>query len=245
MVESDRTRAGSENRILKKLVIIPAYNEEKSILNLFRELREQAPDFDIIAVNDGSEDGTLRLCRENGIPVLDLAVNLGIGGAMQTGYRYAALNGYEIAVQVDGDGQHDPTFLREMLKKLLSENADMVIGSRFLEGKGYQSTALRRWGIRYLSGLIRLVTGIRITDPTSGFRMVNRRLIERFASDYPQDYPEPESVAGLLRQGGKAVEIPVRMRERGSGSSSIGPGASIYYPLKMTAAILLERMRRQ
>ena len=227
----------------KRLAVLPAYNEEKNLPALYRELREKAPEYDVLAVNDGSTDGTLTCCRENGIPALDLAVNLGIGGAVQAGYRYAAEHGYGIAVQVDGDGQHDPAFLESMYEKLLSEDADMVIGSRFLEREGYQSTALRRQGIRYLSRLIRLLTGKTVTDPTSGFRMVRRPVIEVFAEDYPQDYPEPESLVRLLRQGKKVVEVPVRMRERSGGASSIGKSASMGYLIKVTAAILLERMR--
>jgi hypothetical protein len=227
----------------KRLAVLPAYNEEKNLPALYRELREKAPEYDVLAVNDGSTDGTLACCRENGIPALDLAVNLGIGGAVQAGYRYAAEHGYGIAVQVDGDGQHDPAFLESMYEKLLSEDADMVIGSRFLEREGYQSTALRRQGIRYLSRLIRLLTGKTVTDPTSGFRMVRRPVIEAFAEDYPQDYPEPESLVRLLRQGKKVVEVPVRMRERSGGASSIGKSASMGYLIKVTAAILLERMR--
>ena len=229
----------------KKLIIIPAYNEAGNLMALYREVRETASDFDVIVINDGSLDGTLQLCRENGIPVLDLAVNLGIGGAMQTGYRYAFLHGYDVAVQVDGDGQHDPKYLHTMLEVLRSENADLVIGSRFMEGEGYQSTVLRRWGIRYLSGIIRLLTAAFISDPTSGFRMVNRKLIEAFAADYPQDYPEPESIVRLLREGRRVIEIPVMMRNRSCGSSSIGISASVYYLVKVTAAILLERMQRK
>jgi len=227
----------------RKLIILPAYNEEQSIAGLCREIRETAPDYDMIVVNDGSRDGTLSLCRENGVPVLDLAVNLGIGGAVQAGYRYAAKGGYNAAAQVDGDGQHDPACLRKMYETLLSEKADMVIGSRYLEGEGYQSTALRRWGIRYLSFLIRLATGKKITDPTSGFRMVSGETAKQFAADYPQDYPEPESLVRLLKQGKKVVEVPVRMRGRSGGATSIGAGASVYYLIKVTAAILTESLR--
>ena len=233
-----------EQRVLLSL-ILPAYNEEKHVADQYREVRKAAPAYDVVVVNDGSEDRTLSLCRENGMTVLDLAVNLGIGGAMQAGYRYAAENGYGIAVQVDGDGQHDPAFVRDMAEKLMAENADMVIGSRFLARDGYQSTAMRRMGIRYLSLLIRLLTGQRITDPTSGFRMIRGEVIEAFAEDYPQDYPEPESVVRLLQQGRKVTEIPVRMRERAGGKSSIGFRGSVYYLFKVTAAILLERMRRR
>ena len=228
---------------LKKLVIIPAFNEEPNIIKQYREVREKAPDYDVIVVNDGSLDGTLRVCLEEGITVLDHALNLGIGGAMQTGYRYAALHGYDIAAQVDGDGQHDPVYLNDMCEALLDENADMIIGSRFIKGEGDQSTALRRGGIRYFSFLIRKLTGCVITDPTSGFRMAGRKLIGEFAADYPQDYPEPESVVRAIALGRKVVEVPVKMRERSGGRTSIGAAESVYYMIKVTAAIILERIR--
>ncbi len=224
---------------MKGIVIIPAYNEAENIALVLAALRQTAPEFDCIVVNDGSSDATAAVCREQNCRVLSLAVNLGIGGAVQTGYRYAAQNGYDVAVQIDGDGQHDPAYLAAMLDALTERGADMVIGSRFLVGEGYQSTPLRRWGIRYFSLLIRLLTGTTVTDPTSGFRMVRKELIEAFAADYPPDYPEPESVAKLLRRGGKVVELPVQMRARGGGSSSIGALASLYYLIKVTFAILL------
>ncbi len=224
---------------MKGIVIIPAYNEAENIALVLAALRQTAPEFDCIVVNDGSSDATAAVCREQNCRVLSLTVNLGIGGAVQTGYRYAAQNGYDVAVQIDGDGQHDPAYLAAMLDALTEQGADMVIGSRFLVGEGYQSTPLRRWGIRYFSLLIRLLTGTTVTDPTSGFRMVRKELIEAFAADYPPDYPEPESVAKLLRRGGKVVELPVQMRARGGGSSSIGALASLYYLIKVTFAILL------
>ena len=229
---------------VRKLAIIPAYNEQDTVVELCREVRGKAPDYDIIVINDHSSDETLARCKAAGIHVLDHSVNLGIGGAMQSGYRYAAANGYDIAVQVDGDGQHDPEFLEAMLTKLTETDADMVIGSRFLECKGYQSTVVRRWGIRYFSGLIRLLTRRRVTDPTSGYRMVRGDLISSLAQDYPQDYPEPESVVRMLRQGRKVVEVPVKMRERQGGTSSISARNSVYYIIKVTMAIMLERMRK-
>ena len=230
---------------MKRLVIIPAFNEAGNVERVLAALRRDAPDFDCVVVDDGSSDETAAICRAAGCRVLTLAVNLGIGGAMQTGYRYAALHGYDVAVQVDGDGQHDPACLAAMLEALTAQEADMVIGSRFLAGEGYQSTRLRRWGIRYFSFLIRLLTGKTVTDPTSGCRMVRRELIEAFAADYPPDFPEPESVVRLLRQGRKLVELPVRMRARRGGSSSIGPLASLYYPVKVSFAILLEELRKK
>lgn len=229
---------------MKKLVIIPAYNEEHSIGRVIQEVRRKTKDFDVVVVNDCSKDRTAEICREYGATVLDLAVNLGIGGAMQTGYRYADENGYGCAVQVDGDGQHDPAYLDSMFELLCSEKADMVIGSRFIERQGYQSSVLRRNGIRYFSWLIRVLTKQTVTDPTSGMRMVNREQIERFAEEYPSDYPEPESLVHLLKREKKVIEAPVIMRERAEGRSSIRLKGSVYYMIKVTIAIILERMRK-
>ncbi len=228
----------------KKLVIIPAYNEERSVVGQCLEVMSASDDYDVVVINDGSEDDTARLCAEKGIKVLNLAVNLGIGGAMQTGYRYAYHNGYDIAVQVDGDGQHDPGYLDEMYEKLVSEDADMVIGSRFIENEGHRSTTLRRIGIRYFTFLIKRLTGQTVTDPTSGFRMAGRKVIREFAMDYPQDYPEPESLMRLIGTGRKVIEMPVRMRGRTGGISSISFTASVYYMIKVTIAVILERMRK-
>ncbi len=227
----------------KRIVIIPAFNEEQSVVGQCNEIRKKTGEFDIIVINDCSQDATRRCCINNNIKVLDHAVNLGIGGTVQTGYRYAYANGYEIAVQIDGDGQHDASYLDDMYDALIKENADMVIGSRFLSNEGFQSTALRRVGIRFFSFLIKILTGKIITDPTSGYRMIGTRLIKRFAEDYPQDYPEPESVVRAIRQGMKIVEIPVAMRDRSFGRSSIGVVDSVYYMIKVTIAIILERMR--
>lgn len=228
---------------LKKLVIIPAYNEENTIVAQVEDVRAKAPDYDIVVINDGSEDSTLDLCRKNHIFCMDLPVNLGIGGAVQTGYRYAAEHGYEIAVQIDGDGQHDPAELPLLYETLVREGADMVIGSRFIEKRGDQSTPFRRIGIRFFSALIRLLTGTAVTDPTSGFRMVNSTLIAEFASDYPQDYPEPESLVRVLKKGFRVAQAPVEMRARQGGRSSIRLCSSCYYMIKVTIAVILERMR--
>ena len=227
---------------MKSLVIIPAYNEEKSIVKTVQDIEKNAPDFDYVIINDCSKDNTFRVCREHGYPVLDLPLNLGIGGAVQTGYLYAQRGGYEIAVQFDGDGQHEAAYLEAMREKLLTEQLDMVVGSRFIQKEGFQSSGIRRMGIRYFTGLIHLLTGSRITDPTSGMRMGNKRVIDTFAESYPKDYPEPESVVMLLRKKDRVAEYPVKMREREEGVSSISPKKSIYYMLKVTAAILMERM---
>ena len=230
---------------MKKLIIIPAYNESASIVKTVEEIKKQAPEFDYIVINDCSTDDTGKLCRIHEIPVIDLPMNLGIGGAVQTGYRYARKKGYDMAVQVDGDGQHDPFFLRQMARELEKEGADLLIGSRFLEKKGFQSSVLRRVGIRYFSWLIRLVTGKKITDPTSGLRIAGKSAIALFAVHYPEDYPEPESVTAVLRRGWKVKEIPVIMRERSGGVSSISAKQSVYYMVKVTMAILMECIRKE
>lgn len=228
---------------MKSLVIIPAYNEEKSIEKVVQDIRENAPSFDYIIVNDCSTDGTLALCREKGFEVLNLPVNLGIGGAVQTGYLYALKNGYDAAVQFDGDGQHDAGYLDVMLEMMVREQADMVIGSRFLKKEGFQSSGIRRLGIRYFAALIKALTGRTVTDPTSGMRLGNRRVIAYFAKNYPKDYPEPESVVAILRHGYKVLEYPVLMRRREEGISSISPSRSFYYMVKVTLAICMELLR--
>lgn len=228
---------------MKKLAIIPAYNEEESILQTIRDLEENAPDFDFVVINDRSGDHTLEMCRENGVKVLNLPINLGIGGAVQTGYLYAYRNGYDYAVQFDGDGQHDAKYLDPMAEAMESENLDMVVGSRFLVNEGFQSYVLRRLGINFFTVLLRILFGKKITDPTSGMRMCNRYVMELFIKDYPVDYPEPETMARLLRHKCRVKEIPVKMRERAGGESSISKSRAVYYMVKVTLAILIERLR--
>lgn len=228
---------------MKKLVIIPAYNEEDSIVRAVEDIRRKAPDFDYVVVNDCSRDNTLAVCRQHHIHVLDLPINLGIGGAVQTGYLYAYNNGYDIAVQMDGDGQHDARYLELMVQELCANDLDMVIGSRFIENEGFQSSRLRRFGIQFFTKLLHVLFGEKITDPTSGMRMCNRRTIKLFIKDYPRDYPEPETAARLLRHKYKVKEVPVIMQERTGGVSSISPGKSAYYMIKVTLAILIERLR--
>lgn len=229
---------------MKKLVIIPAYNESASIKKTVEEIKNKASDFDYVVINDCSTDNTKQICEENNFNIINLPINLGIGGAVQTGYRYAYNNGYDCAVQVDGDGQHDPEFLKKMASYLEEKSLDMVIGSRFIEKEGFQSSGARRLGIRYFTMLIKLLTNKVITDPTSGLRMVNRDVMKIFAYDYPKDYPEPESVVAILRQGKKVEEIPVVMRERSGGVSSISLKKSVYYMIKVSLAILIERIRK-
>lgn len=229
---------------MKKIIVIPAYNEEGNLEKTVRDIRENAPDFDYVIVNDCSTDNTLGMCREKGFSYLNLPVNLGIGGAVQTGYRYAYYHGYDLAVQFDGDGQHSAKFLAQMAKVLEETESDMVIGSRFIEKEGFQSSGLRRIGIRYFSLLIKLLTGKTVTDPTSGMRMINRKLLKKFTNEYPKDYPEPESVVTVLSEKHKVTEIPVVMNEREEGISSISLGNSVYYMIKVSFAVVIARMKK-
>lgn len=228
---------------MKKLIIIPAYNEETNIEKTVEAILKDSSGFDYVVINDCSTDNTKAICEKKGYNVVNLPINLGIGGAVQTGYKYAVRNGYDMAVQVDGDGQHDPRFLEEMAEYLEQHGLDMLIGSRFIEKQGYQSSGLRRIGIRFFTGLIKMVTGTTITDPTSGLRMVGKNVLQIFAEDYPKDYPEPESVAAILRRGMKVEEIPVIMHEREGGVSSISMKKSVYYMVKVSLAIIIERIR--
>lgn len=228
---------------MKKLAIIPAYNEKQSIIFTVEDIKKNAPDFDYIIINDCSTDNTMDICKYNGYNVLNLPINLGIGGAVQTGYLYAYNYGYDIAVQFDGDGQHKAEYLDDMTKYLIENDFDMVIGSRFIENAGFQSTFLRRIGIRYFTFLIKMLSGKTITDPTSGMRMCNKKTIEMFANEYPRDYPEPESTMRLIRHKRKIAEYPVEMRDRQGGVSFISPLISVYYMIKVTLAIIIERMR--
>lgn len=226
----------------KVLIIIPAYNEAENIVHVVKHMMEQAPQYDYLVVNDGSTDATLSLCSRENFHYLDLAINMGIGGAVQAGYIYACKNGYDIAVQMDGDGQHDIAYLDKILEPIMKKEADVVIGSRFLEKEGFQSSFSRRMGINVLSFLILLTTGRRIMDVTSGYRAVNRMFIEIYSKDYPMDYPEPEAIVAAFMHLGRVKEIPVRMRAREGGTSSITFKKSIYYMIKVTLAILICRM---
>ena len=230
---------------MKRLIIIPAYNEQDNIVKTVESIQKESEEFDYVIINDCSTDKTRAICEKNGFNIVNLPINLGIGGAVQTGYQYAIKNDYDMAVQVDGDGQHNPEFLKDMAKYLEEKKMDMVIGSRFIEKRGFQSSGVRRIGIRFFTLLIRIITGTTITDPTSGLRMIGRNVLEIFARDYPKDYPEPESVVMILRKGLKVEEIPVIMKEREGGVSSISLKKSIYYMIKVPLAILIERIRKE
>ena len=228
---------------MKKLIIIPAFNEEVNIERTVENIKKDAPGFDYVIINDCSTDSTRKICEEKGYRVVNLPINLGIGGAVQTGYKYALRHDYDVVVQVDGDGQHDPKYLEMMFDELCDKELDMVIGSRFIAKEGFQSSMIRRVGIIYFTKLIKLLTGVTITDPTSGLRMVNRKVIEMFVKDYPKDYPELESVVAIIKRGCDVREIPVIMKQRQGGVSSISPFKSVYYMIKVTLAIVIEKIR--
>jgi glycosyltransferase involved in cell wall biosynthesis len=227
---------------MKTLVIIPAYNEEESIETVIRGIDGRYNGVDYLVVNDCSTDGTAALLKKGGYRHLNLPVNLGIGGGVQSGYRYAVENGYDIAIQMDGDGQHDPTFIPDLIEPIEKGEADMVIGSRFIEKKGFQTSSLRRFGIRWIRGVIRLCCGIRVTDTTSGFRACSKELTKYFSENYAQDYPEPEAIVSAALRGFRIAEVPVVMNERMGGESSIGGLKSAYYMIKVTIALLIYRL---
>ena len=227
---------------MKCLIIIPAFNEENSISDVIKEIQEKCSFADYLVVDDCSTDDTRGRLNMQGASYISGAVNLGIGGAVQAGYKYAQKNNYDIAIQVDGDGQHDVAYIKEMVELIEAGKADIVIGSRFLDKEGFQSSGTRRMGINLLSGLIFLMCGKKVKDVTSGFRAINRRFIDVYAKDYPDDYPEPEAIVTAVLHGGIVQEIPVIMRERQAGQSSINLKRSVYYMVKVSLAIVICRI---
>ena len=234
----------------KILVIIPAYNEEANILKTYNSIieynRKNKTNYDVIVINDGSKDNTSKICHDNNIPVIDLVENLGIGGAVQTGYKYAFNNNYDIAVQFDGDGQHDANYIKNIISPIIDNEYGMVIGSRFInkEEEGFKSSFLRRIGIRIISGLIKFSCGKKIYDTTSGFRAINKNLINDFSVNYPSEYPEPVTTAVAVKKGYKVLEIPVQMHERQGGVSSIKAWKNAYYMLNVGLALVTIKFRR-
>ena len=230
---------------MKVLVIIPAYNEEENIVRFVNELTDACPEVDYVIINDCSKDRTLQILQENGFNYIDLPVNLGIGGGVQTGYKYAVEKDYDIAVQMDGDGQHDPKYLMSLVEAVEKGEADMCIGSRFIENEGFQTSAMRRFGIRFLKNLIKFCCGVTVNDNTSGFRATNKELTRYYSQNYAQDYPEPEAIIAAVNRGYRVKEVPVVMRERTGGVSSINPLKSVYYMIKVSLAILLHGLFKQ
>lgn len=225
------------------LVLVPAFNEEASIGALLEELRTTHPGMDTLVVSDGSVDATARLAAAGGAQVLDLPCNLGVGGAVQAGFRYAWDHGYDFVVRLDGDGQHPPSEIARLAGEMARGEADLIVGSRFLEERSYGSTAVRRLGIRGLATFLSIICRRRVTDPTSGFWMLNRALLRYFAFDYPSDYPEPEALALLRRQGYDFREVPAVFRPRRAGESSIHAWDAVYYALKVGLALVIDRIR--
>jgi len=229
---------------LKRIAIVPALNEEETVGRVIGEIRAFDPGFDIVVVDDGSVDRTAGVAADRGAYVVRLPFNLGIGGAMQTGYRFAFEHGYDLAVQIDGDGQHDPTQLPKILAPVLSGEADLCVGSRFTGDGQFRSSFARRLGIKIFARVVSLVVRQKVTDTTSGFRAVNRRGIALFAADYPHDYPEVEATVMCVKHKLRLREVPVEMRERGAGASSITALRSVYYMTKVLLAIFVGLFRR-
>lgn len=226
----------------KVLIIIPAYNEAANIEAVVNNIIKNYPQYDYVIINDGSKDSTEEICIRNHYNLISLPLNLGIGGAVQTGYRYALKNHYDIAVQIDGDGQHDIAYVEKLIDPIIRGEADITIGSRFINKEGFQSSASRRTGIMFLSTLIHITCFKKVKDVTSGFRAVNNRFIKIYAENYPNDYPEPEAIVAAFMHHGRIKEIPVIMKERLGGSSSINLKRSVYYMIKVTLAILVCRI---
>lgn len=227
---------------MKVLLIIPAYNEEENILNTCNKIKEFSNELDYIVINDGSKDNTLKILQENNINHINLINNLGIGGAVQTGYKYAYEHGYDIAIQFDGDGQHDVNYIPDICEPIIKGQADLVIGSRYLDKSSseFQSTFMRRFGGIIISFFIKLFTKKKIADTTSGFRAANKKVIEEFAKEYPTEYPEPESSLLLLINGYEIEEVPVSMNERQGGKSSIRFWKSADYMIKVVLSIIMD-----
>lgn len=233
----------------KILLIIPAYNEEENILATYLSItnynKKNKTKYDVIVINDGSRDNTSEICHKNNIPIIDLVHNLGIGGAVQTGYKYAYYHDYDVAVQFDGDGQHDVRYVKNIIEPILENKADMTIGSRFVgDIETFRSTFARRIGIGIISIFMKMATGHKIYDTTSGFRACSKELIYDFSLSYPNEYPEPITTAEVLKKKYRVEEIPVEMKEREAGTSSIKTWRKAYYMINVCLALLAVKIRR-
>ena len=247
MAEIATAPAGVDPRLqaLRRVAVVPALNEERSLPRVIAELRAFDPGLEIVVVSDGSTDRTAEVAEEHGAHALRLPFNLGIGGAVQTGFRYAYEQGFDVAVRVDGDGQHDASQLDRVLAPVLAGEADIAVGSRFAGAEGYRSSRSRRVGIRILAWVVSALVGQRVTDTTSGFQALNRNGIALFARDYPHDYPEVEATVMVFKHELRLVEVPVTMREREHGRSSITALRSIYYMVKVLLALGVGIFRRR
>ena len=232
---------------MKIAVVIPCYNEEDSIQSLLEDFERYTSgledDYTAIIVNDCSKDATRQIAGKLNCVLLDLPVNLGIGGAVQTGFKYGLLYDYDLVIQMDGDGQHPPSEITKLVEAYKAGKGEVIIGSRFIENQGFQSTQIRRVGIQYFSFLIKALTGNVISDPTSGFRAFGRKAIQIVCSYYPEKYPEPEILIVFYHHGLKMTEIPVVMKDRQGGTSSINSWKSAYYMIKVTLGILFSHLR--
>jgi glycosyltransferase involved in cell wall biosynthesis len=240
----ERLRTDPRLAALRRIAIVPALNEEHAIGALIAEIQGVDPGMEVVVVDDGSTDRTARAAASAGARVVALPFNLGIGGAVQTGYQYALAHGFDLAIQVDGDGQHDPREIPQVLAPILDGSADLVVGTRFVKGGGYRGTRMRRVGIRIFAAIVSLLVGQRVSDTTSGFRAVNRKALRLFAANYPHDYPEVESIVLLSRHRLRMVEVPVQMRVRETGNSSITALRALYYMIKVLLALFIGLFRR-
>ena len=228
---------------MNAIVLIPAYNEENNIGAVVADVIQRTPPYDVLVVNDGSADETAACARRAGAKVLDLPCNLGVGGAIQAGFCYAVERGYDYAIRCDGDGQHPAEGIAGLVEAMQTQEADLVVGSRFRANGSYKSAGVRHAGIFVLGWFLSLICRKRVTDPTSGFQMLNRPLMMFWAHSYPMDYPEPEAIALMRRQGYRYTEVPAEFRERLSGRSSIGEWDTLYYMLKVFLALMVDRAR--
>lgn len=231
---------------MKNIVaLIPAYNEQEAIGGVVTNVKKYLPEADVVVINDGSADQTFERAKECGAFVLNLPYNLGIGGAVQTGYMFAEEMGYDMAIRLDGDGQHDPAEAHKLLEPLKSGETDVAIGSRYIKtGNGFKSSFIRFLGIKLFGAITSCIVHRKVRDVTSGFQAVNRRVIELYSQDYPSDYPEIESIPLLHRAGFHALEVPVAMKERQTGHTSITPIRSIYYVIKVLLALFMGLLRK-
>ena len=230
---------------MKVLIIIPAYNEEENIEKLVDNLTENYSQYDYLIVNDCSKDSTEEIIKRRGYNYISLPVNLGIGGAVQAGYVYAKENDYDIAIQIDGDGQHDPEYIADLIAPIVAGEADMTIGSRFIKKEGFQTSFMRRLGINIIRVVIKLTCGTKATDTTSGFRATSKELTKFFSQNYAQDYPEPEAIVAASLDGFRVKDVAVKMREREGGVSSINTLRSFYYMIKVSLALIILRIGKK